>query len=334
MSTALLATVGVMSLGAIKQELQRRGVMLHGLIERQDLIQALASAMYYDDPDGYAVCAVCASGDDEEGNDLLLCDGAHCTVAYHLQCLPVPLASVPPGAWMCPACSSLPALTTMRMGALRAELQSRGVSTNGLLERADFEQALAAARERALTPTAGSAKEATSGAARGREEATAPAAEQVVRTDANVRDGGSGAKRKRERGASAVGNAAGGGGSGSCGAGRSGVASGGARAQAPRRRRAAATSPQQTANDTDAGEGGGRPATQQGLRPEAERDGRLDVIHSILAGGYDSGITPRQVRHELEVRLGMARDALRAEKEEVNALINEAIAARLRHPNA
>jgi hypothetical protein len=51
-------------------------------------------------------CAVCSLGGDVEGNDILLCDGAGCGGAFHLRCLPVPLAAVPEGEWFCSTCES------------------------------------------------------------------------------------------------------------------------------------------------------------------------------------------------------------------------------------
>lgn len=52
------------------------------------------------------VCHVCGTGDEEEGsNEILLCDG--CEHAYHMRCLPHPLAGVPEGHWRCPACCPL-----------------------------------------------------------------------------------------------------------------------------------------------------------------------------------------------------------------------------------
>ena len=41
-----------------------------------------------------AVCSVCRSGDDEEGNEILLCDGKACPVAMHMRCVNPPLARV------------------------------------------------------------------------------------------------------------------------------------------------------------------------------------------------------------------------------------------------
>ena len=58
-----------------------------------------------------AVCEACGDGDDEAGNEILLCDGEGCEAAFHLQCLPVVLAQVPLGDWLCPACAGPPPLS-------------------------------------------------------------------------------------------------------------------------------------------------------------------------------------------------------------------------------
>ena len=51
------------------------------------------------------VCGVCGSGEDEPGNDILLCDGPGCETALHMQCLAKPLYAVPSGDWLCPSCA-------------------------------------------------------------------------------------------------------------------------------------------------------------------------------------------------------------------------------------
>ncbi|EOD39614.1 hypothetical protein EMIHUDRAFT_200162 [Emiliania huxleyi CCMP1516] len=53
--------------------------------------------------DDEAKCVSCGSGRSAPGNEILLCDGCDVS-AYHLACLPVPLATVPEGDWYCPAC--------------------------------------------------------------------------------------------------------------------------------------------------------------------------------------------------------------------------------------
>ena len=49
-------------------------------------------------------CAVCASANDERGNEILLCDG--CDAAFHMRCLRPMLTTVPPGDWFCVKCAS------------------------------------------------------------------------------------------------------------------------------------------------------------------------------------------------------------------------------------
>ena len=53
-----------------------------------------------------ANCAACGGGDDEAGNEILLCDGDGCVAAYHLQCLTPPLFEIPDGDWFCTACEA------------------------------------------------------------------------------------------------------------------------------------------------------------------------------------------------------------------------------------
>jgi len=50
-------------------------------------------------------CSHCGMLDSYLGNEMLLCDG--CESAYHMLCLPQPLASVPEGSWHCHACVSV-----------------------------------------------------------------------------------------------------------------------------------------------------------------------------------------------------------------------------------
>ena len=50
-------------------------------------------------------CLVCDEQDDEEGNDILLCDGHGCSAGYHLRCLEPALEAVPEHEWLCPTCA-------------------------------------------------------------------------------------------------------------------------------------------------------------------------------------------------------------------------------------
>ena len=51
------------------------------------------------------ICISCGSGDDSDGNDILLCDSKKCNNAYHLACLEPKLTAVPEGDWFCPTCT-------------------------------------------------------------------------------------------------------------------------------------------------------------------------------------------------------------------------------------
>jgi hypothetical protein len=57
--------------------------------------------------DGAGVaCRVCGEQEDEEGNDILLCDGHGCSAGYHLRCLEPALDAVPEHEWLCPTCAA------------------------------------------------------------------------------------------------------------------------------------------------------------------------------------------------------------------------------------
>lgn len=138
-----------MACSEVRAELSRRGINTSTLIEKQEFQDALRAARYYENPEADVFCKVCGSGDDDEGNDILMCEGDGCKAAYHLQCLPSPLSQVPEGEWRCEVCSgeaSRP-VAAMKIGEIKAELLRRGVSTLGLLEKQELFEALLKARE-------------------------------------------------------------------------------------------------------------------------------------------------------------------------------------------
>lgn len=67
--------------------------------------------------DAYVVCEACGWGEDEVGNDLLVCEAVGCTRGYHLRCLQPALKSVPRRQWVCPECSLAPCSTHSAPGA-------------------------------------------------------------------------------------------------------------------------------------------------------------------------------------------------------------------------
>ena len=65
-----------------------------------DIVSVAEEPMAEDpeDKDEDVVCVHCLSGDASEGNDILICEGAHCaTVGWHQLCLTPPLHYVPVG---------------------------------------------------------------------------------------------------------------------------------------------------------------------------------------------------------------------------------------------
>ena len=53
-----------------------------------------------------APCEACHRVVCSATNEMLLCDGDGCEKAFHMLCLPRPLASVPEGDWLCPSCEA------------------------------------------------------------------------------------------------------------------------------------------------------------------------------------------------------------------------------------
>ena len=51
------------------------------------------------------VCVHCLSGDASDGNNILICEGAHSAmVGWHQLCLTPPLQEIPTGCWLCLEC--------------------------------------------------------------------------------------------------------------------------------------------------------------------------------------------------------------------------------------
>ena len=142
-------------MSSLKSECARKGNDTSRFLERREYEEALASAKYYEacsTTDGaHTVCSKCGDGTDEEGNEILLCDGAACPEGWHLKCLTPPLTAVPNGEWLCPSCIARNAATdvaTMSTAAIRRELVAHlGSPPQGLVERGECERALIAARQ-------------------------------------------------------------------------------------------------------------------------------------------------------------------------------------------
>ena len=93
------------SLKELKSECNKRKIDTCLFIEKSEYIEAIEAHRYYDEErtfDGaHALCRFCGSGEDSQGNEILLCDTPRCPEAWHLQCLRPRLTAVPSGAWHC-----------------------------------------------------------------------------------------------------------------------------------------------------------------------------------------------------------------------------------------
>ena len=69
-------------------------------------LQALEAAEVVSEDEEGASCEACQRVQCSATNEMLLCDGAGCEKAFHMLCLPRPLASVPEGDWLCPSCEA------------------------------------------------------------------------------------------------------------------------------------------------------------------------------------------------------------------------------------
>ena len=91
---------------------------------------AAAAAAAAATPDADIPCEACGWGEDSFGNEILLCDTPECGRAYHLKCLPQPLAAIPAGDWFCPTCQPVDELEKCALWSpqakrgLRRELQA------------------------------------------------------------------------------------------------------------------------------------------------------------------------------------------------------------------
>ena len=69
-------------------------------------LQAMEAVEVVSDDEEGAPCEACHRVQWRDGNEMLLCDGEGCEKAFHMLCLPQPLASVPEGDWLCPSCDA------------------------------------------------------------------------------------------------------------------------------------------------------------------------------------------------------------------------------------
>ena len=51
-------------------------------------------------------CHACDGDESRKGNEILVCSGEGCNLAYHMRCLQPPLQRVPRGKWLCPDCNT------------------------------------------------------------------------------------------------------------------------------------------------------------------------------------------------------------------------------------
>ena len=80
--------------------------------EEADAAAAIAAEHFDEDGEldnAHIRCAACSDPNASDDNDILLCDGEHCSRAYHVGCLPVKATfdaeALPEDTgWLCPAC--------------------------------------------------------------------------------------------------------------------------------------------------------------------------------------------------------------------------------------
>ena len=76
----------------------------HAALPAAESLPSLDPIAGADEIDDDAPCEACGRTLCSATNEMLLCDGEGCKKAYHMLCLPRPLASVPVGEWLCPSC--------------------------------------------------------------------------------------------------------------------------------------------------------------------------------------------------------------------------------------
>ena len=79
----------------------RMALALHS--DEGDTLETHEADVFQDEED--LVCDKCRSGDTDDGNEIILCDGDHSdSFGMHQLCLNPPLTIVPLGDWLCPEC--------------------------------------------------------------------------------------------------------------------------------------------------------------------------------------------------------------------------------------
>ena len=292
-----MTAIAALDVAALKAECRRRRIDISCLLEKSELQAALLSARYYEDPEQDVACAVCGEFDDEEGNDLLLCDGAGCRAAHHLRCLSPPLLSVPAGCWLCPRCTekSDRPVDRMPLGEVKAELLRRGVRTAGLLEKHEFCDALCAARAAAERPGGGGGGggEEAAAAAKAAERCSGGAPRRKARVRRVDDDRSSGEEEGEGQG----------------------------RAAAPlKRHRAGARAERAVPSGEAARRGGEGSAAAAGGRSELG-----GAVARIVRESDLDLLTPRLVRAAVEERLGLPAGSLKAEREQIAQHIDRAL---------
>lgn len=306
-----MTAIAALDVAALKAECRRRRIDISCLLEKSELQAALLSARYYEDPEQDVACAVCGEFDDEEGNDLLLCDGAGCRAAHHLRCLSPPLLSVPAGCWLCPRCTdkSDRPVDRMPLGEVKAELLRRGVRTAGLLEKHEFCDALCAARAAAERPGGGGGGGGEEAAAAAK--APPPKAARPARPAKATERCSGGAPRRKARVRRVDDDRSSGEEEGE----------GQGRAAAPlKRHRAGARAERAVPSGEAARRGGEGSAAAAGGRSELG-----GAVARIVRESDLDLLTPRLVRAAVEERLGLPAGSLKAEREQIAQHIDRAL---------
>ena len=81
-------------------------------------------------------CTAC--GRTDGGMHMLLCDGAHCSAAWHMGCLEPPLKQLPRGNWYCPDCTERHIAKRLKRANAKSSSGSSSSSSSSLVAPPQF----------------------------------------------------------------------------------------------------------------------------------------------------------------------------------------------------